>query len=115
MVTPYRHPQGGCMSHRAALPRFTPPESEYNPEQASVISAPSGIVFLQAGPGTGKSKTLLGRMIALACNERIEPERMLALVFNRAVQGHLAALLGRELGAHGEAIAVRTFGSFGLR
>ena len=100
------------MGHR--LPAYSP-EAEFNPEQCAVIAAPPGIVQVQAGAGTGKTKTLLGRIIGMACNERVEPERILGLVFNRGVQRHLSAALARRLGAHGEAVAVQTLNGFGHR
>ncbi|MBL8619560.1 MAG: UvrD-helicase domain-containing protein [Deltaproteobacteria bacterium] len=69
-------------------------------EQAAVIGAQDGAILVLAAVGSGKTTTL-SRRVARALDERIQPERMLALTFtNRAAQqlrDSLAAVVGAAL------------------
>ncbi|WP_281762812.1 UvrD-helicase domain-containing protein [Pseudodesulfovibrio nedwellii] len=54
----------------------------YNKEQQAAINAGPGAVLVMAGPGTGKTQTLMGRIERLI-NEGGNPKRILALTFTR--------------------------------
>ena len=54
----------------------------YNPEQQAAIAAGPGPVLVLAGPGTGKTQTLMGRIASLM-NGGEKPRRILALTFTR--------------------------------
>ncbi len=54
----------------------------YNPEQQAAIDAGPGPVLVLAGPGTGKTQTLMGRILKLI-DEGVPPQRILALTFTR--------------------------------
>jgi DNA helicase-2/ATP-dependent DNA helicase PcrA len=86
-----------------------------DPEQVSVIEAPpSTRMAVAAGPGTGKTRTLLARAQWLADEAGVEPAgELLVLSFSRAAvevvgrRGHLETDLGR--------LPVRTIDSFAGR
>ncbi|MBI9078734.1 MAG: UvrD-helicase domain-containing protein [Pseudodesulfovibrio sp.] len=54
----------------------------YNPAQQTAIDAGPGPVLVLAGPGTGKTQTLIGRVTRLL-DEGETPRRILALTFTR--------------------------------
>lgn len=58
-----------------------------NDEQHSAIDAPIGPIMIIAGPGTGKTKTLVERIGRLVTKENIAPDSILAITFsNRAAR-----------------------------
>ncbi len=87
-------------------------------EQKCVIEAPaSRRMLINAGPGTGKTWTLIERIIDLVDVQEIDPETILVLCFSKAavevVKGRLAKAAEEE---HASEIVnlvdVRTFDSF---
>ncbi len=59
-------------------------------EQAAVISAPLRPMAVIAGAGSGKSETMAARLVWLAANQLIRPERVLGLTFTRKAAAELA-------------------------
>lgn len=58
-----------------------------NPEQRLAVTAASGPVVVVAGPGTGKTRTLVHRIVHLVGERGVPPERIAAVTFtNRAAQ-----------------------------
>jgi ATP-dependent DNA helicase RecQ len=87
-------------------------------EQRSVYDAPlNRSLLVIAGPGAGKTHTLLARLIRLVHKENVAPNKILVLAFTRAVvselRGRLRTIL-RDLGylRLADQIEVRTFHSF---
>lgn len=63
-----------------------PPEPPLDPSQDAAARAPRGPVLVDAGPGTGKTRTLCGRIVHLL-STRVPPRAILALTFsNRAAE-----------------------------
>jgi len=62
-------------------------DAEYNEEQRSAIETQESIA-INAGPGTGKTKTLVGRYIEMARRENYDFSRIVAITFteNAAVE-----------------------------
>ncbi|MGL1861580.1 MAG: UvrD-helicase domain-containing protein [Pseudodesulfovibrio sp.] len=54
----------------------------YNRAQQAAINAGPGPILLMAGPGTGKTQTLMGR-VARLIEDGVKPRRILALTFTR--------------------------------
>jgi uncharacterized protein (TIGR00375 family) len=65
-----------------AAPESTVKEISYNPAQQAAINAGPGPVLVLAGPGTGKTQTLMGRVSRLIDDGEM-PRRILALTFTR--------------------------------
>ena len=56
-----------------------------NPQQREAASAPDAAMAVIAGPGTGKTKTLVSRIVHLIQNRGVSPEQITAVTFtNRA-------------------------------
>jgi DNA helicase II / ATP-dependent DNA helicase PcrA len=59
-------------------------------EQAAVIGAPLAPLAVIAGAGSGKSETMAARLVWLAANQLVRPERVLGLTFTRKAAAELA-------------------------
>ena len=68
---------------------------------------------LQAGPGTGKTRTLVKRIASLV-EEGIDPSAILALTFSNRAAGELAERVAQVLPDKAPNIWIGTFHSFGL-
>jgi DNA helicase II / ATP-dependent DNA helicase PcrA len=67
-------------------------------EQAAAIQAgPEGAFLIAAGPGTGKTYTMVQRFRWLVEHERLAPESILAVTFTEAAATELRERLSREL------------------
>ena len=55
-----------------------------NKEQLSAASVVYGPVMVFAGAGTGKTKTLIARIINMIQNEHINPRNILAITFTKS-------------------------------
>ena len=86
---------------------------DLNPEQNDAAKFVGGPLLVRAGPGTGKTQTLVGRMEFLKSQE-VDPESVLVLTFsNKAAQ----EMSNRALAIWPEAAGaawIGTFHSFGL-
>ena len=84
-----------------------------DPSQEEAAHAPHGLLLLEAGPGTGKTRTLVGRIIFLL-RQNVPSSEILALTFsNRAAE----EMRSRVAEANPEAaprIWIGTFHAFGL-
>ncbi len=74
------------------------PDVVFNPAQEEALSAGPNPVLVVAGPGTGKTRTLIGRVIRLLKNGT-NPRHILILTFTRAaareLQDRLVAVFGQ--------------------
>ncbi|SOC56151.1 DNA helicase-2 / ATP-dependent DNA helicase PcrA [Chromohalobacter canadensis] len=87
--------------------------SEATPEQRAVVAHVEGHARVSAVAGAGKTTTLVQRVLHLLAN-RVPPQRMLVLMFNRAAREDFTQKLTHE--AAGQRLPdVRTFHSIGHR
>lgn len=70
---------------------------EYNPAQKAALEAGPGPVLVKAGPGTGKTQTLMGRVNRLM-EQGDNPRSILAVTFTRRAAAELRARLARLRG-----------------
>jgi uncharacterized protein (TIGR00375 family) len=70
---------------------------QYNEAQKSAVEAGDGPVLVKAGPGTGKTQTLMGR-IGRLLEEGGSPRSILAVTFTRRAAAELRARLARLRG-----------------
>lgn len=83
-----------------------------DPRQFELITKPSaGLVVIQGGAGSGKTTIGLHRLAYLAFNDpkRFSPDKMLVVVFNRALARYIVRVLP-SLGVEG--VAVVTYGQW---
>ncbi len=80
-------------------------------EQAEAIATDEDVTLVLAGAGTGKTSVIVGKVAHLLRNQRVRPDQVLVLAFNRKAAGEVRARLKGELSA----THVHTFHSFGRR
>jgi DNA helicase II / ATP-dependent DNA helicase PcrA len=84
-------------------------DNDLDPSQQAAVETISGPVRVLAPAGSGKTKTLVNRILNLL-NQGIASERILALAFNKKAKDEMQDRLERR-GVRG--VEVRTFHSFG--
>ena len=89
------------------------PPKPLNDAQNRAARHRSGPLLLRAGPGTGKTQTLIGRLLELR-DSAVEPSSILVLTFSNKAAGEMT---DRTISAWPEAageLTIGTFHSFGL-
>lgn len=81
-------PHGGTQEARAApVPAAEAPEAPQtgpealNEAQQAAVEAPEPVVAVVAGPGTGKTKTLVSRIAYLVEQQGVRPDEITAVTF----------------------------------
>lgn len=91
------------------------------PNQWKAISHPyRRHLLVNAGPGSGKTSVLLGRVIHLLREQRLKPEQIQVLAFNRAVVHEIRARVKDMFeqlgyGSYVQRLSVHTFHGFALK
>jgi superfamily I DNA/RNA helicase/RecB family exonuclease len=85
-----------------------------DPAQRRVVEHVSGPLLVLAGPGTGKTHTLVEAVIAKTDPDRaaLRPDQVLVLTFSRKAASELRDRIGRRLANSGIAPLATTFHSF---
>ncbi|HEX4656611.1 MAG TPA: UvrD-helicase domain-containing protein, partial [Streptosporangiaceae bacterium] len=96
----------GPAAGQGAAGRYSPAQlarllgtAEPTPEQAAVIGAPLEPMAVIAGAGSGKSETMAARLVWLAANGMVRPDRVLGLTFTRKAAAELADRVRSRLDA----------------
>ncbi len=99
-------------TYRLARPagRAVPPELD--PEQRSVVDHPGGPLLVLAGPGTGKTTTLVEAIVEAVENRGAPPGSVLALTFGRKAAEQLRDRVAGRLGRTTSSAVCSTFHSF---
>lgn len=89
------------------------PKEQLNEKQQQAIRSMERVTAVVAGPGTGKTKTLISRMVYLLENRRVKPSNMTAVTFTNQAAGEPAdAYQGTAgQGGCGKKIQIGTFHS----
>ncbi|RWJ60439.1 MAG: ImmA/IrrE family metallo-endopeptidase [Mesorhizobium sp.] len=101
------------------LPPVPPPttamqvERTPNPLQIAAAAHRGEAFLLEAGPGTGKTQTLIARVEGLL-DERVDPRRILLLTFSNKAAGEMAERIARKRPDAAAAMWIGTFHAFGL-
>ena len=101
------------------LPPVPPPtaavlvERPLNPQQASAARHRGEAFLLEAGPGTGKTQTLIARVEGLL-EDGVDPRRILLLTFSNKAAGEMAERIARKRPEAAAAMWIGTFHAFGL-
>lgn len=85
-----------------------------NPEQSAAIQAEGQRVLVAAGPGTGKTFTLVSRLQHLL-EQGADPDRMVAITFTTRTAEEMRERLAKSCGAAAERLFVGTFHAFCLQ
>ena len=82
-----------------------------NQEQYDAVTAAEPVVAVIAGPGTGKTKTLVSRIAWLVKEQRVDPSRITAVTFTNKAALEMRTRLEKELGGK-RAVRSMTIGTF---
>ena len=99
-----------------AVPPATPAthvERPLNPLQAAAAAHRGEAYLLEAGPGTGKTQTLIARVESLL-EEGVDPRRILLLTFSNKAAGEMAERIALKRPEAAAAMWIGTFHAFGL-
>lgn len=88
-------------------------ERELNDLQKTAAGHRGGAYLLEAGPGTGKTQTLIARLKGLL-TDGADPRRILVLTFSNKAAGEIAERIARVDSAAAAAMWTGTFHAFGL-
>jgi len=86
-----------------------------SPLQREAVTAPDGPLLVIAGPGSGKTTVLAGRIAYLLEERGILPQSILAITFTRKAAQELKGRLSTIVGGAGAQVEVVTFHAFGLK
>lgn len=86
--------------------------AELNQEQRAAALAPPGSWLVLAGPGTGKTRTLVARIHALIERFAIRGERILAVTYTNKASEQMRERLEASIGKRAKGLQIGTFHSF---
>jgi DNA helicase-2/ATP-dependent DNA helicase PcrA len=89
--------------------------SDFSPSQREVVTAGEGPLSVLAGPGSGKTTVLAGRIAYLVDARGISPSTIMAITFTTAAAATLRQRLAGVLGAAAQELTITTFHALGLR
>jgi len=89
--------------------------SHFSPSQREVVETGEGPLSVLAGPGSGKTTVLVGRIAYLVDRRGVPPAAVLAITFTTAAAATLRQRLSAILGTTAQALTVTTFHALGLR
>lgn len=90
-----------------------PASHELNTAQLAAVEHEGSPLLLVAGPGTGKTKTIVHRIAFLVRRRGVSPRSITAITFTKKAAGELRERLIALLGEDGERIGAMTFHAFG--
>lgn len=103
--------------HEEAAPteaKDTVGAAELDPSQKEAAEVLNGPLLVDAGPGTGKTKTLIGRIAFLLRELGVDPTAILALTFSNKAAEEMRERVGRIAPDAAPHIWMGTFHAFGL-
>ena len=95
---------------RAAPRGLTAPVLD--PTQRAVVASPGGPLLVLAGPGTGKTTTLVEAVVDRVTRRGVDPEQVLVLTFSRQAAAELRERVAARLGRTTREPLARTFHSY---
>lgn len=110
------------LTHALLVPRTLPADNQHaagpgipelDPSQADAAHAESGPLLVEAGPGTGKTRTLIGRVLFLLGRE-VSPRGILCLTFSNKAAEEMRERIARVAPEAAPQIPMSTFHAFGL-
>lgn len=90
-----------------------PRKNRMDTSQRAAAEVKRGPVLVDAGPGTGKTHTLVGRAIYLISERGVAPENLLALTFSNKAAEEMRTRLRAAVGDPADLAWIGTFHAFG--
>lgn len=103
-----------------AAPESNPPgdetsaEPDLDPSQLAAATVEAGPVLVNAGPGTGKTRTLVARVVHLLRDCAIPANRVLAVTFSNRATDEMRARLQRAVPEQAHQLTISTIHAFCL-
>ncbi len=85
-----------------------------NPEQQQAINCQGRPILIEAGPGTGKTRTLTAKIAWLIREKKVAPGAILALTFTNRAAKEMAGRIAELVPGHTGSVCAATFHSFCL-
>lgn len=103
--------------NRQASPNSQSPDllAGLNPGQQQAVESSAGAMVIQAGPGTGKTRTLTARIAWLISQKHIDPSSILALTFTNKAATQLEQRIGKYAAKAKKPVLAATFHFFCLK
>jgi DNA helicase-2/ATP-dependent DNA helicase PcrA len=89
--------------------------SDFSPSQRQIVEAGDGPLGVLAGPGSGKTTVLAGRIAYLVEHRGVPPAAIMAITFTTTAAATLRGRLTGVLGATAGDLTITTFHALGLR
>ena len=106
-------PQGQETSPHSAN-NDSPDDYRLDPHQRTAAEALSGPLLVEAGPGTGKTRTLIGRILHLLRTGKTTPNSILVLTFSNKAAEEMRERIAAVLPDQADYLQMQTFHAFGL-
>jgi len=91
-----------------------PASLQLDPSQEKAAYVTKGPLLVEAGPGTGKTRTLVGRVQFLIVQQKIDPHQILVLTFSNKAAEEMRTRLAQVLPVEAPTVWMGTFHAFGL-
>ena len=88
------------------------PAPELDADQRAVVEHPGGPLLVLAGPGTGKTTTLVETVVDRVANRGLTPDQILVLTFGRKAANELRDRITARLGRTTRTLPSMTFHAF---
>jgi DNA helicase II / ATP-dependent DNA helicase PcrA len=88
--------------------------NKLNQNQYRAVSSPLKPVLVLAGPGTGKTRILVARIVWLIEKNKLDPGQILALTFTNKAASEMKSRLEKYLGTNADLLNAGTFHAFSL-
>jgi ATP-dependent DNA helicase RecQ len=85
-----------------------------NPVQRAIVESDAAAIAVVAGPGSGKTRTIVHRIAYLVKVKRVDPARIIALAYNRNAVRELRLRLQKLVGSVASRLRVYTFHGLAL-
>ncbi|RLB88033.1 MAG: hypothetical protein DRH26_14395 [Deltaproteobacteria bacterium] len=86
-----------------------------NPGQKQAVESKNPAILIQAGPGTGKTRTLTAKIAYLVSEKKTDPNAILALTFTNKAARELTRRIDAFLPREGNKVLASTFHGFCLK
>lgn len=93
---------------------FSFPSTKLDDSQKAAAQVSEGPALVEAGPGTGKTRSLVARAVWLIKRKNIPPDKILALTFSNRAAEEMRTRLHQEIGEQADRIWIGTFHAFGF-
>jgi len=88
---------------------------DLNPEQREAVLHTEGPLLILAGAGSGKTKTLVHRIVHLIRGKGVDPSQIVAVTFTNRAADEMRERVQAYAGPEARAVTVSTFHSLGVR